>query len=40
MQAMLYATGTIVEDEDFNKAMVGIGSVWYALHNYDAFSVR
>ncbi|KAJ7095833.1 dihydroxy-acid dehydratase [Mycena belliarum] len=28
-QAMLYATDGIKTDEDFNKAMVGIASVWY-----------
>ncbi|KAI0057817.1 dihydroxy-acid dehydratase [Artomyces pyxidatus] len=28
-QAMLYATDGINTDEDFNKAMVGVGSVWY-----------
>ncbi|RSH94356.1 hypothetical protein EHS25_004159 [Saitozyma podzolica] len=28
-QAMLYATDGIVEDDDFNKAMVGVASVWY-----------
>ncbi|KAJ7761509.1 dihydroxy-acid dehydratase [Mycena maculata] len=28
-QAMLYATDGIKEDSDFNKAMVGIASVWY-----------
>jgi dihydroxy-acid dehydratase len=27
-QAMLYATDGIVEDDDFNKAMVGVASVW------------
>ena len=27
-QAMLYATEGIVEDEDLNKAMVGVASVW------------
>lgn len=26
---MLYATDGIQSDEDFNKAMVGVGSVWY-----------
>lgn len=26
---MLYATEGIVNDEDFNKAMVGVASVWY-----------
>lgn len=25
---MLYATDGIKSDEDFNKAMVGVGSVW------------
>ncbi|VDC04443.1 unnamed protein product [Peniophora sp. CBMAI 1063] len=28
-QAMLYATEGINSDEDFNKAMVGVASVWY-----------
>ncbi|KAJ7044170.1 dihydroxy-acid dehydratase [Mycena alexandri] len=28
-QAMLYATDGIQNDEDFNKAMVGVASVWY-----------
>ncbi|KAI0050397.1 dihydroxy-acid and 6-phosphogluconate dehydratase [Auriscalpium vulgare] len=28
-QAMLYATDGINVDEDFQKAMVGVGSVWY-----------
>jgi len=28
-QAMLYATEGISSDEDFNKAMVGVASVWY-----------
>ncbi|THG98815.1 hypothetical protein EW026_g3431 [Hermanssonia centrifuga] len=28
-QAMLYATDGINTDEDFNKAMVGVASVWY-----------
>ncbi|THV00815.1 dihydroxy-acid and 6-phosphogluconate dehydratase [Dendrothele bispora CBS 962.96] len=28
-QAMLYATDGISSDDDFQKAMVGIGSVWY-----------
>ncbi|KIM89230.1 hypothetical protein PILCRDRAFT_813159 [Piloderma croceum F 1598] len=28
-QAMLYATEGIKSDEDFNKAMVGVASVWY-----------
>ncbi|RXW22472.1 hypothetical protein EST38_g3371 [Candolleomyces aberdarensis] len=28
-QAMLYATDGITSDEDFNKAMVGVASVWY-----------
>ncbi|PBK75092.1 dihydroxy-acid dehydratase [Armillaria solidipes] len=28
-QAMLYATDGISSDEDFNKAMVGVASVWY-----------
>ncbi|KAG7088403.1 hypothetical protein E1B28_012400 [Marasmius oreades] len=28
-QAMLYATDGISKDSDFNKAMVGVGSVWY-----------
>lgn len=28
---MLYATDGIETDEDFNKAMVGVASVWYAL---------
>ncbi|PCH40057.1 dihydroxy-acid and 6-phosphogluconate dehydratase [Wolfiporia cocos MD-104 SS10] len=28
-QAMLYATEGIAVDEDFNKAMVGVASVWY-----------
>ncbi|TEB39816.1 dihydroxy-acid dehydratase [Coprinellus micaceus] len=28
-QAMLYATDGIASDEDFNKAMVGVASVWY-----------
>ena len=27
-QAMLYATDGIVRDEDFDKAMVGVASVW------------
>ncbi len=26
---MLYATDGITTDDDFNKAMVGVGSVWY-----------
>ncbi|KZT73717.1 dihydroxy-acid and 6-phosphogluconate dehydratase [Daedalea quercina L-15889] len=28
-QAMLYATDEVNDDEDFNKAMVGVASVWY-----------
>lgn len=28
-QAMLYATDGIQSDDDFNKAMVGVASVWY-----------
>nr|ODN87799.1 dihydroxy-acid dehydratase [Cryptococcus depauperatus CBS 7855] len=28
-QAMLYATDGIENDQDFNKAMVGVASVWY-----------
>ncbi|KAF5319999.1 hypothetical protein D9611_011040 [Ephemerocybe angulata] len=28
-QAMLYATDGIASDDDFNKAMVGVASVWY-----------
>ncbi|KAF9077739.1 dihydroxy-acid/6-phosphogluconate dehydratase [Rhodocollybia butyracea] len=28
-QAMLYATDSISTDDDFNKAMVGVASVWY-----------
>ncbi|KIK52071.1 hypothetical protein GYMLUDRAFT_208278 [Collybiopsis luxurians FD-317 M1] len=28
-QAMLYATDGVNSDEDFNKAMVGVASVWY-----------
>ncbi|KAJ7069725.1 dihydroxy-acid/6-phosphogluconate dehydratase [Mycena amicta] len=28
-QAMLYATDGIKTDEDFNKAMVGVASIWY-----------
>lgn len=27
-QAMLYATDGVTNDADFQKAMVGIGSVW------------
>ena len=30
-QAMLYATEGVNNDEDFNKAMVGVASVWYVL---------
>ena len=30
-QAMLYATDGIKKDEDFDKAMVGVGSVWHVL---------
>ena len=30
-QAMLYATEGISKDEDFNKAMVGVASVWYVV---------
>lgn len=30
-QAMLYATEGVNTDEDFNKAMVGIASVWYVI---------
>ncbi|KAF9817307.1 hypothetical protein IEO21_03567 [Rhodonia placenta] len=30
-QAMLYATDGITNDDDFNKAMVGVASVWYVL---------
>jgi dihydroxy-acid dehydratase len=26
---MLYATEGINNDEDFNKAMVGVASIWY-----------
>jgi dihydroxy-acid dehydratase len=26
---MLYATEGINKDEDFNKAMIGVASVWY-----------
>lgn len=29
---MLYATDGIDSDNDFNKAMVGVASVWYALY--------
>lgn len=28
-QAMLYATEGITSDDDFQKAMIGVGSVWY-----------
>ena len=28
VQAMLYATDGIRSDDDFDKAMVGVGSVW------------
>jgi dihydroxy-acid dehydratase len=28
-QAMLYATEGVDQQEDFNKAMVGVASVWY-----------
>ncbi|GJJ15533.1 hypothetical protein Clacol_009811 [Clathrus columnatus] len=28
-QAMLWATDGVEQDSDFNKAMVGVGSVWY-----------
>ncbi|KAJ4491437.1 dihydroxy-acid/6-phosphogluconate dehydratase [Lentinula edodes] len=28
-QAMLYATDGISSDEDFNKAMIGVASIWY-----------
>ncbi|KAJ3716851.1 dihydroxy-acid/6-phosphogluconate dehydratase [Lentinula raphanica] len=28
-QAMLYATDGIDSDEDFNKAMIGVASIWY-----------
>jgi hypothetical protein len=28
-QAMLYATEGVSTDEDLNKAMVGVGSIWY-----------
>ncbi|KAJ3825850.1 dihydroxy-acid dehydratase [Lentinula raphanica] len=28
-QAMLYATDGINSDEDFNKAMIGVASIWY-----------
>lgn len=28
IQAMLYATDGINTDEDFNKAMIGVASVW------------
>ena len=31
VQAMLYATDGITTDDDFNKAMVGVASVWCAL---------
>ena len=30
-QAMLYATEGIKSDEDFNKAMVGVASVWSVI---------
>jgi hypothetical protein len=29
LQAMLYATEGIDDDDDFNKAMIGVASVWY-----------
>jgi len=28
---MLYATDGIKSDEDFNKAMVGVASVWFVF---------
>lgn len=28
-QAMLYATDGVNSDEDFDRAMVGVASVWY-----------
>jgi hypothetical protein len=31
VQAMLYATDGIRSDDDFNKAMVGVASVWCML---------
>ena len=33
-QAMLYATDGIVTDDDFNKAMVGVASVWCVLFQF------
>lgn len=30
-QAMLYATEGVNTDEDFNKAMVGVASVWQVI---------
>ncbi|KAF8798964.1 dihydroxy-acid dehydratase [Phlegmacium glaucopus] len=33
-QAMLYATDGINTDDDFNKAMVGVASVWQVLNLY------
>jgi hypothetical protein len=31
IQAMLYATDGIRSDDDFNKAMVGVASVWCVM---------
>ena len=31
---MLYATDGVNTDDDFNKAMVGVASVWPVLHIY------
>ena len=30
---MLYATDGVNSDEDFQKAMVGVGSVWYVFNS-------
>jgi hypothetical protein len=34
VKAMLYATDGIKSDEDFNKAMVGVASVWYVVLSF------
>ena len=34
LQAMLYATEGINSDDDFNKAMVGVASVWCVVLHF------
>ncbi|KAK0464277.1 dihydroxy-acid/6-phosphogluconate dehydratase [Desarmillaria tabescens] len=38
-QAMLYATDEISSDEDFNKAMVGVASVWWAIRFTQSYAL-